>query len=94
MDTAEQLMQHAGELLEILEKGEPFAPDDLTDLVHHVEMFCDHYPASEEVPRKLARMLTELVPALDAVSQNYEAADANRIQDAAGALFVVMLEKL
>ncbi|WDI40346.1 hypothetical protein [Bremerella sp. P1] len=94
METAEQLMQHAGELLEILEKGQPFAPDDLTDLVHHVEMFCDHYPASEEVPRKVARMLTELVPALDAVSQNYAEADANRIQEAAGALFVVMLEKL
>ncbi|MFN3148973.1 hypothetical protein [Bremerella sp.] len=94
METAEQLMQHAGELLEILEKGEPFAPEDLTDLVHHVEMFCDHFPASEEVPRKVARMLTELVPALDAASQNYGPADTNRIQDAAGALFVVMLEKL
>ncbi|QDU77068.1 hypothetical protein Pan97_41280 [Bremerella volcania] len=94
METAEQLMQHAGELLEILEKGEQFAPEDLTDLVHHVEMFCDHFPASEEVPRKVARMLTELVPALDAASQNYGEADANRIQDAAGALFVVMLEKL
>lgn len=94
MDTADQLMQHASELLKILEKGETFAPEDLTDLVHHVEAFCDHFPASEEVPRKVARMLTELVPALDAASQNYGEAIANRIQDAAGALFVVMLEKL
>lgn len=94
METAEQLMQHAGELLEILENGEPFASEDLAELVQHVEMFCDHFPASEEVPRKVARMLTELVPALDAASQNYEDSDADRIQDAAGALFVVMLEKL
>jgi len=94
MDTAEQLMQHAGDLLEILERGEPFAPEDLDDLVHQVEMFCDHFPASEEVPRKVARMLTELVPALDAASQNYGEEDTHRIQDAAGALFVVMLEKL
>lgn len=94
MGTAEQLMQHAGELLEILESGQPFAPEDLTDMVHHVEMFCDHFPASEEVPRKVARMLTELVPALDAAAQNYDQATAEQIQDAAGALFVVMLEKL
>ncbi len=94
MDSAQQLMQHASELLEILEQGQPFAPEDLTDLVHHVETFCDHFPASEEVPRKVARMLTELVPALDAASQNYEEATASRIQDAAGSLFVVMLEKL
>ncbi|MEW4451837.1 hypothetical protein AB1L30_04040 [Bremerella sp. JC817] len=94
METAEQLMQHASELLAILEQGAPFSPDDLTDLVSHVEVFCDHFPASEEAPRPVARMLTELVPALDAVSQKYGPRDASRIQDAAGALFVVMLEKL
>lgn len=94
MDTADELMLHAGELLGILEKGDPFAPEDLTDLVHHVEMFCEHFPASEEVPRKVARLLTELVPALDAASQNYTERDASRIHEAAGALFVVMLEKL
>ncbi|MBI1248048.1 hypothetical protein GC197_09430 [bacterium] len=94
METADQLMQHAGDLLEILEQGAPFRVDDLNHLVEQVEIFCDHYPAGEEIPRKVARLLTELVPALDAASQKYPEAEANHIQDAAGALFVVMLEKL
>ncbi|PQO47099.1 hypothetical protein [Blastopirellula marina] len=94
MDTAEQLVQHASELLEILERGEPFALEDLTDLVRHVEQFCDHFPEDEEVPRKVSRLLTELVPALDSASQKYGPRDANRIQEAAASLFVVMLEKL
>ncbi len=94
METAEQLVQHASELLEILEKGEPFAPDDLTDLVRHVELFCDHFPPGEEVPRAVSRLLTELVPALDAASQNYGEVDASRIQETASNLFVIMLEKL
>lgn len=94
MDTAEQLVQHASELLEILEEGEPFAPDDLTDLVRHVEQFCEHFPPEEEVPRKVSRLLTEMVPALDAASQNYGPRDAHRIQATAASLFVVMLEKL
>ena len=94
METADQLMQHAKDLLEILEQGRPFHLDDLDHLVEQVEIFFDHYPASEEIPRPVARMLTELVPALDAASQKYQAAEANHIQEAAGALFVVMLEKL
>ena len=88
MDTAEQLVDHAGELLQILEQGQPFAPEDLTDLVRHVEQFCDHFPPEEEVPRMVSRLLTELVPALDAASQNYGPRDANRIQEAAASLFV------
>ncbi|RCS51847.1 hypothetical protein DTL42_09810 [Bremerella cremea] len=94
METAEQLRQHASELLEILEKGEPFSPDDLTELVAQVELFCDHFPPGEEIPRAVSRLLTELVPALDEASQHYNSADANRIQETAASLFVVMLEKL
>lgn len=94
METAEQLVLHASELLEILERGEPFSPDDLTDLVHQVELFCDHFPPGEEVPRAVSRLLTELVPALDAASQSYQGVDADRIQETASNLFVIMLEKL
>lgn len=94
METAEQLVQHASELLEILETGAPFSPEDLADLVQHVELFCDHFPPGEEVPRKVSRLLTELVPALDVVSQNYEGEPAERIQETASTLFVIMLEKL
>lgn len=94
METADQLVQHASELLEILERGEPFSPEDLTDLVQHVELFCEHFPLGEEVPRTVSRLLTELVPALDAASQNYHGVDADRIQETASNLFVIMLEKL
>ena len=94
MESPEELMQRASDLLERLEKGKPFEPAELQELVHHVEAFCEHFPPQEEVPRKVARLLTELVPALDAVSQNYGQRDASRIQAAAAELFVVMLERL
>lgn len=94
METAEQLVQYASELLEILERGKPFSPEDLTDLVAQVELFCDHLPPEVEVPRAISRLLTELVPALDEASQHYRPREAHWIQEAAASLFVVMLEKL
>lgn len=94
MDSPEELMQTSSDLLGRLEKGQPFDPQEVTDLVHRVEAFCEHFPPQQEIPRKVARLLTELVPALDAASQNYEERDSGRIQAAAAELFVVMLERL
>lgn len=94
MDSPEQLIQIASDLLARLEKGRPFEPQELQQLVHRVEAFCEHFPPQQEIPRKVARLLTELVPALDATSQNYGERDSGRIQAAAAELFVVMLERL
>lgn len=94
MESPEELMQRASDLLERLEKGKSFQPAELNSLVQHVEIFCEQFPPQAEIPRKVARLLTELVPTLDAVSQNYGQRDAERIQAAAAELFVVMLERL
>lgn len=94
MQRAEQLVENARLLLEILERGEPFPQTALDDLVQQVERFCEQLPPDQEVPRPIGRLLTELVPALDAASQNYGERDAGRIRQTAATLFAIMLEKL
>jgi len=94
MEPLEFNLDGVREIMHNLNEGKPFTEEDLRHLIESVEAFCESYPKSEEIPRKTARLLSELVPQLDFVAQKYDSEKAKKIRDAAAELFVVMLERL